>query len=272
MTDGPPPSSYRRARATASGLERFASHRGIPTRPELVFDRDVIEAFVREGSPSWSPATRGTYRTTLYRRADDFGPGGPRGAPFAGSPAPAPYTGAELAGLWAMARGATSDWRRRSASVMLAAGAGAGLRPAELVALGGSDVVVEGPRTIVAVSGTRPRRVPVVDRYAAGLLEAAGAAGPGPLFRPGAASRRDKNFVNDFARKLRSDPDDPWWSMGRLRSTFICGHLRVATPLSELMAATGIVEVESIARYARHLDGASSKASLRRRLREEQGR
>ncbi len=141
------------------------------------------------------------------------------------------------------------------------------------MALLASDVTLRAGRTIIAVSGARPRLVPVAGPYARGLMEVAATTGAGALFRPGTASRRDKNFVNDFARKLRSDPDDPWWSMGRLRSTFICGHLEADTALSELLSITGIVEVESIVRYARHLDVASSsKAKLRRRLAGERRR
>ncbi|MDA8038340.1 MAG: hypothetical protein M0Z69_04130 [Actinomycetota bacterium] len=227
----------------------------------------MIEAFVRHGAAAWAPATQGTYRSALYRRADAFSPRGPRGVPFPGSPAPAPYTKVELAALRAMADGATSDWRRRSALVMLASGAGAGLHPGELVALVGSDVIRDARRVTVAVMGARPRLVPVVGRYSQDLAEAAEAAGEGALFRPGSASRRDKNFVNDFARKLRSDPADPRWSARRLRATFICGHLQAGTALDEVMSIAGVVEVESLARYMCHVAGAScSKAALRRTL------
>lgn len=259
--------SLRRDACAASRLARFASGRGVPDFPEAVFDRDVIEAFVRHGAPSWAPATRGTYRSALYRRADAFSPRGPRGAPFAGSAASAPYSKVELAALRAMANGATSDWRRRSALVMLASGAGAGLHPGELVALVGSDVIHDARRVSVAVMGARPRLVPVVGHYSQDLVEAAEAAGEGALFRPGSASRRNKNFVNDFARKLRSDPADPWWSARRLRATFICGHLQAETALDEVMSIAGVVEVESLARYLCHVAGTScSKAALRRTL------
>jgi hypothetical protein len=59
-------------------------------------------------------------------------------------------------------------------------------------------------------------------------------------------------------------------SAGRARSSFICDHLAGATALSEILSITGIEEVESLARYARHVDGVtSSKAGLRRRLADE---
>jgi len=53
--------------------------------------------------------------------------------------------------------------------------------------------------------------------------------------------------------------------MGRCRATFICDHLAAGTPLDELLASTGIREAESLARYARHVQGAPSRAALRAR-------
>ena len=51
--------------------------------------------------------------------------------------------------------------------------------------------------------------------------------------------------------------------MSRCRSSFICGHLAAGAPLDELLAVTGICRAESLARYARHVDGAPAKAALR---------
>ncbi len=51
--------------------------------------------------------------------------------------------------------------------------------------------------------------------------------------------------------------------MRRCRASFICDHLAAGTPLRELLAITGICEAESLARYARHVRGAPSKAVLR---------
>jgi hypothetical protein len=46
-------------------------------------------------------------------------------------------------------------------------------------------------------------------------------------------------------------------------SSFICGHLAAGTPVGELLAVTGICQAGSLARYARHVDGAPPKAALR---------
>ena len=87
--------------------------------------------------------------------------------------------------------------------------------------------------------------------------------GDGFVFRPGPADRGYKNFVTNFARTLTADPAAPRLTLGRCRSSFICGHLAAGTPVGELLAITGICQAESLARYARHVGGAPPKAVLR---------
>src|SRR5260221_7469624 len=80
------------------GLGRFASARGIPPGLEFVLDYDVIEAFCVAGPAGRAPATRGTYRSALYRPAR---PGhreaGGRAAPLPGARAPPPPAPADRA-------------------------------------------------------------------------------------------------------------------------------------------------------------------------------
>jgi hypothetical protein len=78
--------------------------------------------------------------------------------------------------------------------------------------------------------------------------------------RPG---RGYENFVTNFARTLTADPAAPRLTVSRCRSSLICDHLAAGTPLRELLALTGICQAESLARYARHVDGAPAKAVLR---------
>ncbi len=146
---------------------------------------------------------------------------------------------------------------------MVVSGIGAGLRPGELVALRGSDVIRHGLRVSVHVSGPAARVVPVTPGYAGRAAGLAAAAGDGHLFRPGPARRGYKNFVTNFARTLAADPAAPRLRLGRCRSSFICGHLAAGTPVGELLAITGICQAESLARYARHVGGAPAKAVLR---------
>jgi integrase len=245
----PAPAGPRRQAVAATavrGLSRFAAARGIPPGREFVLDYDVIEAFCVSGLPGCASSTRGTYRSALYRQAVPVhGEPGQRATPFAGARAPA--------------------------LAVVVFGIGAGLRPGELTALRGSDVIRHGRRVAVHVSGPAARVVPVTPAYAGRAAGLAAAAGHAHLFRPGPADRGYKNFVTNFARTLAADPAAPRLRLGRCRSSFICGHLAAGTPLGELLAITGICQAESLARYARHVGSAPSKAVLRAWDRRRQG-
>lgn len=242
-------------------LGRFCAAQGL----EVTLAPEVVEAFVVAGLHGRAPWTKGTYRSTLRSMA-----GRPRPAlatPFPPSPALAPYTSAEVAELASIAAAQPSAYRRASALCFLALGIGAGLRPGELVGAVGPDIACRRGGIEVKTAG---RAVPVTGCFADVLARAARQAGAGHLFRPGRAGAGSKNLVNGLAEDLRADPAAPKLSSGRARSTFICSHLAAGTPLRELLYVAGIVEVESLLRYCRHVPGApGSKAELRRRLRQE---
>ena len=255
------------------GLSRFADARGVPAGREFWLDYDVIEAFCVAGLAGRALATRGTYRSALHRLAEAaHGPAGQRATPFPGARAPSPYSPAERAELAAAAAAQRDPARRSSALAMVVSGIGAGLRPGELVALRGDDIVRHGRHVMVQVSGPAARVVPVASRYAARAGELARRAGSGFVFRPGPADRSYKNFVTNFARGLSADPAAPRLSLRRARSSFICDHLAGGTPVPVLLAITGIAEAGSLARYARHVPGiSSSTGALRARWRAETG-
>jgi integrase len=246
------------------GLCRFADIRGIPPGPEFLLDYDVIEAFCVAGLAGRACSTRGTYRSALYRLAmPAHGEPGQRATPFAGAKAPPPYSLAERAELAALAAAQRDPAKRASALALVVFGIGAGLRPAELVALRGSDVTRRGRQVVVRAGGPGGRAVQVAAGYAGRAWELARRAGSGHVFRPGPAGRGYKNFVTNFARTLAADPAAPRLRVSRCRSSFICDHLAAGTPLRELLAITGICQAESLARYARRVDGAPPKAALR---------
>jgi len=257
----------RRQAVTATavrGLSRFAEARGIPPGREFLLDYDVIEAFCVTGLRGRTCSTRGTYRSALYRLAMPVhGEPGQRATPFAGAQAPSPYSPADRAELAAIAAAQRDPAKRASAVAVAVFGIGAGLRPGELVALRGGDVVRHGRQAAVHISGPTARVVPVNTAYAGRAWELARRAGGNFVFRPGPAGRGYKNFVTNFARTLAADPAAPRLTLSRCRCSFICDHLAAGTPVGELGAITGICQAESLARYARHVGGAPSKAVLR---------
>jgi hypothetical protein len=258
-----PGGSAQRPGYVLAVFRRFGSDQGWGPAPPL--RPEVTEAFVATGLAGRAVSTKGTYRSVLRALG---GSGRPAWAtPFSASPAKAPYSTGERTALLAVAASQRSAGRRASALAALALGIGAGVRAGELAAAVGDDVVVSQSGVAVRV-GTRA--VPVRGAYAPALAALAKDAGTGYLFCPGGADRAYKNFVNDFCYTLEADPAAARLSSGRARSSFICDHLAEGTPLRELLYISGISEVESLLRYARHVRGAPrSKAELRKRLRSQ---
>jgi integrase len=259
----PPSRSLRRATYVVSGLSRFYDNLGMEDPPLVA---PVIEAYCKGGlSPERCSSTRGTYRSVLRQLSDDPRP---RTAPrFAGSVAQPPYSTGERAELFSIARAQRTSWRRRSALCVICLSMGAGLRAGEIVAARRHDVIVSPLGVQVRVPGNLSRVVPVHGEAAVVLRRLSRGAGDEHLFHPEEADRSYANFVNDFCRHVVSDPSAPKLSVARLRSSFVCDHLRAGTSLSELLRVTGILEVESLLYYCRHVRSApQSKAALRAQL------
>ena len=162
-----------------------------------------------------------------------------------------------------MARHQSSVLRITNATVLLASMLGAGLHPGELARLMACDVHCHDGTTCVAIGGARARTVRLVSPYDVPLAAVAERS-TGYLFRPGAAVRTAKNLIGEVCAALVHDPDEVALVSGRARATFICAHLRARTPRWASCAPWPGSGVESLLRYARHVEGApQSKAALR---------
>jgi integrase len=243
---------------------RFGSGQGWEPAPPL--GPELAEAFVVVGLAGRATSTKGTYRSVLRLLGGAARP--VAATPFSASPARAPYSLEERAELFALAASQRQAWRRASALAALVLGIGGGLRAGELAAATGDDVIADHSGVAVRVGTGGGRVVPVGGAYSPALAALAKDARASYLFCPGGADRAYKNFVNNFCYTMEADPAAPRLSSGRARSSFICDHLAASTPLPELLYMSGISEVESLLRYARHVPGAPrSKAELRKKLR-----
>jgi hypothetical protein len=245
----------------ASVLGRFGAFCALEGVALDLADPALIEAFLTIGCAQLAPHSLGTYRSVLGRLGR-CSYRGDRGFPASGGPAP--YSASDVAALWSMATSQSSVSRLRRAKVLLSTMLGAGLRPGELAALDARAVTRCTKGVFVHVGGSPGRTVRVRDRYAQELAALAQNSGDGYLFRPGASVRNAKNLIGEVCAALVHDPDEVALVSGRARSTFICFHLGAGTALDQLCAMAGLEGVESLLRYARHVEGApSSKAQLR---------
>ncbi len=248
----------------ASVLSRFGAFCALEGVGLDLGDPALIEAFLTIGCVHLAPHSLGTYRSVLVR----LGRCSYRsGREFSASGAPFPYNTSEVAALWSMAKSQSSRGRVARAKVLLCTMLGAGLRPGELAALDCSEVNARAGVVTVFVRGRTARTVRVRERYG-DELAALAKNNAGFLFRPGAGVRGAKNLIGEVCAALVHDPDEVALVSGRARSTFICAHLGAGTPLDQLCDMAGLLGVESLLRYARHVDGAPrSKAQLRAALR-----
>ncbi|MHB1724827.1 MAG: hypothetical protein ACYCVN_04995 [Acidimicrobiales bacterium] len=173
----------------------------------------------------------------------------------------------------AIARLQPKRWRAEAALVLLALGIGAGLRAGEIVAARGDDVRWICGAVVIGVDSGRARSVVIEEPFGAIAAELATRRGAEHLFHPGTAKRRYHNFVNELCASLVADPDAVRLSLARCRSSYICDRLSAGVALERILDATGICEVESLLRYAVHVEGApATKAALRRLLEDQRCR
>lgn len=255
--------SAKRRAVVVAGLSRFARGQGLG---EPAPTHAIIEAFCARGLGGRASSTKGTYRSVLRR---EMGPVLLAGRPgYRGAPAKPPYSPAERAELLAICGSQPKTWRGEAAIMVLALGIGAGLRSGEIAAARGRDVRRDADGVVVCVSGPRARTVGVQAPFDA-LVAARAGRRDAHLFHPGPADRRYKNFVNDVCRTLVADGGAPRLSVARCRASYVCDRIQAGITLGDVLSATGISEVESLLRYARHVEGTPhTKAALRQALSE----
>jgi integrase len=251
--------SVRRAGYVVSSLSAFYGGLGMD---EVPLSNPVIEAYCAKGlAAGQSSPTRGTYRSVLRQLSPDPRP--PLAVSFPGSVARPAYSAAERAELWQVARSQRRAWRRHCALCLIALSMGAGLRAGEVVAARRQDLDLA--RSVITVTGKLERRVPLGPQCLAVLSGLP--LGDGFLFHPEEADRAYPNFVNDLCLNLVADPAAVHLCVARMRASYLCDHLAAKTPLSEILALSGIMQVESLLYYSRQVQGAPhSKSALRREL------
>jgi integrase len=217
------PASPSRARAllwACAKLGSFGEGVGLALTPAVLLHPSVIERFVVVATSGFSPAGRRTARTNLRSVAAVVERGcAPGPTPLARERAKAPYGDAEIASFLALAAAQPTLARRHRASGLICLGAGAGLIGADLRQVRGRDVLRRSGGVVVAVSGRRPRVVPVLCRYHQVLWASAGFAQGASLI--GGEDPNRKNVTTPLISSLAGGVDLPRLSTSRLRATWL---------------------------------------------------
>jgi len=235
------PPSAARAKALLFALSKlgtFAASVGLPLDAARCLSPSMIERFILVEGKRMTPPTRRTLRSNLRfvaARVLVHQPPAPIALPR--ERAKAPYSQDELAAYFSLAAHQPTGARRRRAEALLCLGAGAGLTGADLRGVKGTDVVARSGGLLVHVSGTRPRVVPVLERYHDLLMASADVAGSHYVVGGSDPSRH--NVTTPLISSLSGGGDLPRLEVSRLRSTWLV-EVAEAIGLRAFLCAAGI--------------------------------
>ncbi|WP_438471014.1 hypothetical protein [Streptomyces asiaticus] len=231
-------------------LEEF-----LPLDRETLFTPDTVERYVVTGMRDLQPSSRRTHRSqlsTIGRTITRRAPWPPLKTGLSRNRLATPYTPHQVAGYLEAAGQQTTRVCTRAAFGLLAAGLGAGLMPGEhLTITGHSLTTTERGTTMLTVTGTRPRVIPVLAAYAP-LLRTLAARHPAePLIGP--THDTDKNRLNHLLSRIEVPSRLPQLSASSLRTTWLLTLLQARVPLPELLAAAGLASTGSLIDLVPHL-------------------
>ncbi len=228
---------------------------GVPVAASTALRDTAVEQFCSwaEAHQPFSPTTRSTIRARLRHvaRANDVT--GNRPAPPAlgrGQIRP-PYSTAEIESFLLLAGSQRDPDRRRRLTGLITAAVGAGCSPEDFRHLRGSDIRPDQGALWVHLQGRRPRSVPVIDRYADALREAAEATGDRYLI--GGLKPERRSVTTSVLHRIDGGLDLPPIEPGRLRATWLAHHLAAGVRIDVLMDAAGLATPTTIVELAPHL-------------------
>jgi hypothetical protein len=223
---------------------------GLDLGPEVVFAPETLDRFVAQGCARLAKGTRTNYRRILRRvGAAVLGPPTYPDRPLAieKSDPSVPYSLQDERALIGWSRGLPTGRMRDGAIALLGLGLGAGLTSGEMNVAEADWVEQADAGLVIAVSGSRRRRVPVAARWEWAVRDALAHASDGLLFLPGRIRRRKKQ-VSVFTENLPAH-HKPKLSAQRMRVSWIVRHLDARVPLHILAAAAG-VGADQLSSYA----------------------
>ena len=244
----------------AGKLADYAASLGLDLVPGVVLHPSVAERFTR-CAPGLSPVARRTLRTNLRFIGRRVVPQlYPADLPLPRERSKQPYSAAEVDGFLTLADAQPTRARQARAAGLVCLGAGAGLIRGDLREARGSDVACRSGGVIVQVRGSRPRTVPVLDRYHARLLAAARSAGSGLIC--GGADTGRRNITTPLISALDGGTGLPRLDTSRLRATWLadCAEL---LGLATFMHAAGISCSQRLGDLVAGLDPADEAAAVR---------
>jgi len=240
---------------------------GCDLNAAIVFDRDLVETYVRETLPKkLAPGTRRNYRAWIFRVAEVVNPDkNPRQPmPLNVKSMAAPYTEHEIAALDRWAAGQSTPYRRSNAATLVALGAGAGLSSIEIAHLKRSAVAVGVDGTVqLHIGGVahKQRLVTVSGEFEQILATQVETLDDDVFVFQPRRSRTENDVVSAFVAHTHVPKGTPHVTTQRLRNTWMVTQLTNRVDVLTLMKAAGVVSLESFSRLAQFVPGLTADQS-----------
>ncbi|MFS3128100.1 hypothetical protein ACLM5J_06820 [Nocardioides sp. Bht2] len=252
--------------AVASFVHWAHNLHGRPLEREAIFNVPLILNFTERVLSGKSAGYVSTYRSRLLGVAKAVNPRSVVSMPTRqrrGTNNP-PYTDGDISRFLMHAAGFGRPYGRRSAQLVVALSAGAGLNPSDYVRLRNRHVSIDavGPDSGITVhvpqgAGTartslKARRVMLLRQYEPTIRGLLSAPGLDPeafvVWENVVASRENLQALTQGLKRTFEDARTRP-VISRLRTTWIVRHLTWGTPTSVLLLASGLNSAESLHRY-----------------------
>jgi len=238
-----------------------------------IFDRELIETYVREVLPKDKAKTDGTlrnYRAWITRVAEAVNPKMNPRRPMAMNDRSigAPYSSADGVALDRWTTGQPTPYRRQGCATLRALAEGTGLTSSEIANLRRSSVTVrdDGLVEIEVLNGDKTRRVVVGRQHEKTIAtQVRGIADDAFVFLPN-RSTAEGDIVSAFVGRTIRPTGTPQVTVRRLRNTWFVTQLTNRVDVVTLMEAAGLQSLETISKlsiYVPRPDADERDAQLR---------
>jgi integrase len=257
------PHSCARAKALLFALTKLGTYAvsvGTELDPARCLTPSMIERFIIEEGKTMTQPTRRTLRSNLrFVAARVLVHQSPAPIALPRERAKIPYSRIELAAYFSLAAHQPTEARCHRALGLLCLGAGAGLTGADLRCVKGTDVVQRSGGLLVEVTGTRPRVVPVLERYWDLLMASADFAGS--HYVVGGNDPYRHNVTTPLISSLSGGSDLGRLEVSRLRSTWLV-DVAEAIGLKAFLCAAGITCTQRLGDLVANIEAPSEAESV----------
>jgi len=253
------PTSKREASAAMSAVARLAIwsvHVACqPLERDVVFDGRQVDAFIARGSSGVNDEGTRSLRLRLLRIAAELvvfdpsrrdGRKQPKARPFA------PYTTKEIVRFRSQGNTRSTPLRRHNWMTLLTLGAGCALSTSEIVGLRTDDVLLNDDAVRIAVRGDRARTVICLAEWEGDIrLLVSSPLVSTYLFVKTERPRTPPMYVTRFLDTAAKGGEK--FTVERLRSTWMVGHLSAGTPAVPLVRMAGVKSFSTFERLFRYV-------------------